>query len=125
MQVKTDRNRQIVDITDKLEVKLQGNGLVNLFVRHTTCALTIADLDPGTDQDYLKAIEKMTPNERWGHPHDPAHFPDHLWSSVIGPSLTIPYKNGELQLGTWQSIVLVELDGPREREVVVTVVKSA
>ena len=104
---------------------LSGNGLVNVFVKHTTCAVTIADLDPGTDQDYLDAFEAMTPQRQWGHPHDPAHFPDHLWSAAVGPSLTIPFQNGKLQLGNWQSIVLIELDGPRQREIVITVVKSA
>ncbi|GAC1653518.1 MAG: hypothetical protein NVS4B12_25250 [Ktedonobacteraceae bacterium] len=51
------------------------------------------------------------------HPHNPAHTPDHILSSIIGPSLAVPYANGKLLLGIWQRIVLVELDGPRQRTV--------
>jgi thiamine phosphate synthase YjbQ (UPF0047 family) len=51
------------------------------------------------------------------HPHDPAHAPDHILATLIGPSITVPYANRALLLGTWQRIVLVELDGPRQRTV--------
>jgi secondary thiamine-phosphate synthase enzyme len=115
IQVKTDEKRQIIDITPYIEGYLKGSGLANVFVLHTTAAITVADLDPGTDQDYLDAIESMTTDKKWQHPHDPSHFPDHLWSSLIGPSLTLPYKDNKLVLGTWQRVILIELDGPRQR----------
>jgi secondary thiamine-phosphate synthase enzyme len=86
-------------------------------VQHTTCALTTADLDPGTDQDFLDFLSAITPDIQWRHPHDPSHTPSHLLSSLIGPSVTIPVEKGQLNLGTWQRIILVELDGPREREI--------
>jgi len=91
-----------------------------VFVAHTTCAITTADLDPGTDLDLLDAVWEMIPKLNYRHPHNPAHVPAHLASSIIGPSVSIPVENGELILGTWQRIILVELDGPRERELVVT-----
>lgn len=120
MIVQTDKPRQVLDITDRVEAELKGNGLVSLLVQHTTAALTLADLDPGTDQDILDAIESMTPQKNWRHPHDPGHFPDHLWSALISPSLTLPFKDGKLQLGTWQRLILIELDGPRQRQIVLT-----
>lgn len=120
LQVKTAQKRQIIDLTEQLEALLQGSGVVNVFVKHTTAALTVADLDPGTDQDLLDALEAITPDKKWRHPHDPDHFPDHLWSALIGSSLNLPYKDGRLVLGSWQRVILIELDGPRERELEIT-----
>lgn len=118
----TSGKRSLLDITDEVSRHLPiKDGLVNLFVQHTTAAITTADLDPGgTDQDYLDAFERIVPRLDYRHPHDPSHMPDHILSSLIGPQLTVPVKDGRLQLGTWQRIVLVECDGPRERSVVLT-----
>jgi secondary thiamine-phosphate synthase enzyme len=122
--INTAQKRQVVDITDAITKELSDSGLVNILVLHTTAAITLADLDPGTDSAYLTAIDAMTPNEAWQHPHDPKHFPDHLWSALAGPSITLPYKEGELVLGTWQRVVLLELDGPRKRNLEITLIKS-
>ena len=89
-----------------------------LFVKHTTAAITTADLDPGTDLDMLDAFDVIIPQLTYRHPHNPAHVPDHILSSIIGPSVTIPIKEGKLDVGVWQLVILVELDGPRQREVV-------
>ena len=91
---------------------------------HTTAALTTADLDPGTDLDMLDAFEAMMPKLRYRHPHNPEHVPDHILSSLIGTGLTLPVESGSLVLGTWQRVVLVELDGPRQRELRVQFLKS-
>jgi secondary thiamine-phosphate synthase enzyme len=128
--IKTRKKREVVDITDEIESSLgesspsQNNsgttGICNLLVLHTTAALTTADLDPGTDLDMLDAFEGMIPKLLYRHPHDPAHVPDHILSALIGTSIALPFEKGKLLLGTWQRVVLVELDGPREREVVMT-----
>lgn len=122
--VSTHKKREVLDITDqvneeikKLEIK---DGVCNLFLTHTTAALTTADLDPGTDQDYLDVFEKLIPKLDYKHPHDPPHMPDHILSTLIGTSLTLPVENGKLVLGTWQRVILLEFDGPRERHVVIT-----
>lgn len=118
--IKTREKRQVVDITDIIADKVTENswdsGVVNIFAKHTTCCLTTADLDPGTDKDMLDAFEKMFPKGDYQHPHDPEHVGDHIMSSLIGPSVSVPIENGQLLLGTWQRIVLIEFDGPRERD---------
>lgn len=119
IHVGTNTKRQIVDITDKVTeaIQGQGKGAVVVFVQHTTAGITTADLDPGTDLDFLDALEGLIPGREWRHPHDPGHAPDHLLASIIGPSVTVPYHNDKLLLGAWQRIVLVELDGSRDRTV--------
>jgi secondary thiamine-phosphate synthase enzyme len=121
--IKTSEDNEIVDITEKLNSYLKGSkkekGIIYLQLLHTTAALTTADLDPGTDQDMLDAWYGMLPDIEYRHSHNPEHTPDHILSSLIGPSLTLFFNNSELQLGTWQRIVLCEFDGPRERELLV------
>jgi secondary thiamine-phosphate synthase enzyme len=124
--IRTRKRREVLDITNTIESLLEKNesqatGICNLFILHTTAALTTADLDPGTDLDMLDAFEAMIPKLRYRHPHNPAHVPDHILSTLIGASVALPFERGKLVLGTWQRIVLIELDGPRQRDLVVTV----
>jgi len=118
-QVATRGKEQVMDITDLVEDFLRAaeraEGVCVVFAAHTTCALTTADLDPGSDLDLLQALRSLLPKQSYRHPHDPTHMPDHILSSLIGPSLALPYANRRLLLGTWQRVVLVELDGPRQR----------
>lgn len=120
LSIKTERGRQILDITESVADALNKagaeSGVAVVSVQHTTCALTTADLDPGTDQDFLDFLDSLIPNLRWRHPHDPDHTPSHLLSSLIGSSVTVSVSDGQLNLGSWQRIVLVELDGPRQRD---------
>ena len=120
--VKTRKKREIVDITGQLENLLRErysglSGVCHLTVLHTTAAITTADLDPGTDLDILDAFEQLIPKLKYRHPHDPEHVPDHILSTLIGTSLTVLAQTGSPVLGAWQRVILVELDGPREREV--------
>jgi secondary thiamine-phosphate synthase enzyme len=126
LSIQTETKRQVVDITDQIEQLLRpdAGGLACVTVLHTTASITTADLDPGTDLDLLDALKGLLPQRQWRHPHNPAHAPDHLISSIIGPSLMLPVRQGKLVLGTWQRVVLIELDGPRGRELEVTVVPS-
>lgn len=123
--IETIKKDEVVDITDRVEEVLAQStikeGVCVVFTAHTTCSLTTADLDPGTDQDLLDALRNMLPELVFRHPHDPSHAPDHILSAIIGPSVSIPFSNKKLLLGTWQRIVLVELSGPRERNIVVSV----
>jgi secondary thiamine-phosphate synthase enzyme len=121
LSVSTKKKDQVLDITDMVKGFLREEGVEQgvcvVFAAHTTCAITTADLDPGTDLDLLNALRHILPELRYRHPHDPEHTPDHILSSLIGPSVMVPYANGQLLLGVWQRIILVELDGPRQRTV--------
>jgi secondary thiamine-phosphate synthase enzyme len=122
LNVPTHKKRAIIDITEQVQAQLrrdhaQESGVCHLLVLHTTAALTTADLDPGTDLDMLDAFEAMMPKLRYRHPHDPSHVPDHILPALIGTSLSLVVEDGALVLGTWQRVVLIELDGPRTREI--------
>lgn len=121
LTISTKQKDEVIDITDRVEAYLREahteNGVCTVFVAHTTSAITTADLDPGTDRDFIDALRGMLPHIRYRHPHNPAHAPDHILSSIVGPSVAVPYANGKLLLGIWQRVVLVELDGPRQRTV--------
>ncbi|MBV9482264.1 MAG: YjbQ family protein [Acidobacteria bacterium] len=123
LAIQSRKKRDIVDITAVIEKALNHyngrSGTCHISILHTTAALTTADLDPGTDLDMLDAFEEMIPKLHYRHPHNPAHVPDHILSSLIGTSVAVAVDQGRLLLGTWQRIVLVELDGPRQRDVVV------
>ena len=128
LQVNTTELKQIVDVTDQVQgvirqAKLK-EGLCMVFVTHTTAAITTGEIGEGTEQDFLQIVEQMIPRIQFRHAHDPSHAWSHMASSILGPSLTIPVSGGKLVLGTWQSVMLVELDGPRERNVYVTLVSS-
>jgi secondary thiamine-phosphate synthase enzyme len=128
IKIKSQKNKEIVDITEKINEILKkqkiNSGLIFIFALHTTCAITTADLDPGTDLDYLDAINAMIPKLKYRHPHDPSHVGDHIMSSIIGPSLVLPFEDKNLILGTWQRVILVELDGPRERKIFVKIIND-
>ena len=128
LTIHTGKHKEVVDITDRVNEFLRQekaeNGLCHVFVLHTTCCITTADLDPGTDDDLLDAIEKMFPKGYYQHPHDPSHVGEHIMSSLIGPSVTVPVENGEVALGTWQRIILVELSGPRPRNLTIQFIKE-
>ena len=121
--IHTKKEKEVLDITDELKelAKEKGikEGVCSLFLTHTSAALTTADLDEGTDLDMLDAFEKIVPQLAYRHLHNPGHVKYHILSSIIGPSLTIPIEKGELILGPWQKIILIEFNGPRERTIAV------
>jgi secondary thiamine-phosphate synthase enzyme len=119
----TTQTKQIMDITpfvnDLLMKNFYDTGICYLNLMHTSCAITIADLDPGTEDDYSAAFENMVPKLAYKHPHDPGHVGDHIMSAAIGVALTIPVQSASLVLGTYQKIILAEFNGPKERRLIV------
>jgi secondary thiamine-phosphate synthase enzyme len=116
----TSRDRT-VDLTPAVErfcVGL-GDGLVNVFVPHATAGIALMETGSGSDADLLQALERLLPrDDRYRHAHgSPGHGADHLLPALVSPSLTLPVLGGRVALGTWQSIVLVDLnaDNPRRR----------
>jgi secondary thiamine-phosphate synthase enzyme len=129
LAIKTHKKREVIDITQKLEAVLwkqyeDKTGICQLSLLHTTAALTTADLDPGTDLDMLDAFELMVPKLDYRHEHNPEHVPDHILSAMIGTTVSLMVESGLLLLGTWQRVVLIELDGPRERELVMALAET-
>jgi secondary thiamine-phosphate synthase enzyme len=124
LRVSTGSLKEVVDLTDRIQSLIRRanlrEGLCTLFIAHTTAALTTGEIGEGTEEDLLEVVERIVPSIRFRHAHDPTHAWSHMAGSLLGPSLTIPVTEGQLALGTWQSVMLVELDGPRERTVSVT-----
>lgn len=126
--INSKKKKEIIDLTDIVNDLLHKNqvdtGSCVLFVTHTTCAITTADLDPGTDKDMLDAFDKIVPKLEYRHQHDPDHVPDHIMSSLISPSVFIPVRSSSLVLGNYQRIVMVEFNGPRKRKIIVNYIPT-
>jgi secondary thiamine-phosphate synthase enzyme len=118
LHIRTSSLKQVVDLTDLIEAAIRKakmqEGLCSVFVTHTTAAVTTGEIGEGTEQDFLQIMEEMIPRIQFRHAHDPSHAWSHMASSILGPSLTVPVSAGKLVLGTWQSVMLDELDGQRE-----------
>jgi len=118
IDVDTSRDR-IVDLTRELERFCDegGDGLVNVFVPHATAGLALMETGSGSEGDLLAALDHLLPRDgRYRHAHGArGHGADHLLPALISPSITLPVVGGRVALGTWQSLVLVDLnvDNPR------------
>jgi secondary thiamine-phosphate synthase enzyme len=128
LRVSTHQRKQVIDLSADVtgvvrKAKVQ-EGLCSVFLTHTTAGLTTGEIGEHTEEDLLEVVEKMIPRINFQHLHNPSHAWSHMASSVIGTSLSIPVSGGELVLGTWQSVLLVELDGPKQRDVHVTVIPT-
>jgi len=124
--VNTKRKFQVIDITPKVrEIVERGGhpeGLCSVFVPHATAAVAINEnADPNIGEDLQEALAKLIPEGIWRHDRIDDNAAAHIKAAIVGPSETVPVKNGRLMLGTWQSLMLVEFDGPRERKVFVQI----
>ena len=122
--IRTDAKRELVDITADIEdaVSKSGidEGIIIIFVKHTTCALMISEMEDALEKDILSYFEKEGPRGPFAHSHGgQSHTPAHILSATTGQSLTVPVNGGKMLLGTWQRLCLAEFDGPREREIVI------
>jgi secondary thiamine-phosphate synthase enzyme len=130
-KVNSKKEGDIINITKDVEKAVAESrvktGLVHLFVQHSTAALTTIEYEPGVLSDFKRALSVIAPDEisyahnaKWGDGNGRSH----VKAALIGPSLAIPVENGDLICGTWQQIVLLELDvnAGRERTIVCTVI---
>jgi secondary thiamine-phosphate synthase enzyme len=120
IELTVDASRQrIIDLTSELELFCAelGDGLVNVFVPHATAGVALMETGSGSDSDLLEALERILPrDDRYRHAHgSPGHGADHLLPAIVSPSVTLPVLAGRVALGTWQSVVLVDMneDNPR------------
>jgi len=124
----TTKKQELIDIAESVNfiVNKSGvkNGLCNIFTMHATAAIIINEnADPDICIDTLEALNKLVKEGIWRHDKLDGNAASHIKSTILGPSETIPIKNSKLQLGTWQSPMLVELDGPRNnRKIVITII---
>lgn len=127
IEIKTTKDTELVNITGEVKgaVKNIDSGICVVFTRHTTTGLMINEDEAGLRDDVLDFLNEVIPKGReYKHDRIDNNAHSHLKSLLLGPSVTIPIDNGSLALGTWQSIFFVECDGPRKREVYVTVIEG-
>ena len=126
LKVHTTKKYEVIDITQKIaEVVKAANvdeGLCCVFVPHVTAAVVINENDDmQIGLDLLDALDKLVPEGGWRHDQIDSNGAAHLKAAILGPSEMIPVQKSRLALGTWQAVLFVELDGPRDRKIIVTV----
>jgi secondary thiamine-phosphate synthase enzyme len=115
LEVRTGRDRGFTDLTPACvrfaaDASGGGDGLLSVFVPHATAGLVVLELGAGSETDAMRALDRLLPrDDRWSHRHGaPGHGADHVLPLLASPSLTLPVLAGQLALGTWQSITLVD-----------------
>jgi secondary thiamine-phosphate synthase enzyme len=124
--VRSRAQYELIDVTSEVarivsEAALDV-GLCSVYVPHATAAIVINENDdPNLCADLLDALAKLVPEGVWRHDRIDHNGAAHIKAAILGPGETIPVRAGRLALGRWQAIMLVDLDGPRQRRVIVTV----
>ena len=130
LNVRSRNREELVEFTDLVNQKLREagvqEGIVVLYVQHTTAGLTINEnADPDVPRDMLHLLRTLIPQHGMGFRHGEENSDAHIKASLVGSSVTIPFEDGKLLLGRWQGVFLCEFDGGRERQVIMSVIKSA
>lgn len=129
INIRTQGRDEMVNITGMVQKELEASGvaegLITVFVPHTTAGVTINEnADPDVVHDVLKALDVAVPWSQNFFRHDEGNSAAHTKSSMVGCSVSIPVSNGRMTLGTWQAIYFCEFDGPRTRKAVISVLKG-
>jgi secondary thiamine-phosphate synthase enzyme len=129
IQIRSRRENDMIDITGSISKVVEDSkiryGIVTVFVAGSTAAVTTIEYEPGLKIDFPKMLSRIAPkNVEYEHDktwHD-GNGHSHIRASLVGPSLTIPFKDGRLLLGTWQQVVIVEMDiRQRERKIILQI----
>lgn len=118
--VRSTMREEMIEITKEVSkfIPETGEGICVLYTQHTTCGLTINEnADPDVKHDFLMFLKNTIPQFYQGFRHAEENSDAHLKSSLMGASVTVPFANGKLLLGTWQGIYLCEFDGERSRKI--------
>jgi secondary thiamine-phosphate synthase enzyme len=117
----TESRLSVIDITDQVErvVPDGATGTVTVFSQHTTTGITVNEAESNLIADFESVLDDLISESGWQHDRIDDNADSHIRSLLLGPEVTIPVVDGTLQLGTWQSVLFVECDGPRTRTVVV------
>ena len=126
IKVRSHQREELVEFTKEVQSKLSESeareGIVVLYVQHTTAGLTVNEnADPDVPRDMLHALRTLIPQYGLDFHHGEENSDAHIKASLVGPSVTIPFADGVLLLGRWQGIFLCEFDGGRERKVIMMV----
>jgi secondary thiamine-phosphate synthase enzyme len=129
MDIRTTTRTELIDITDRVRTAVKESGVKDgicvISTRHTTSGIIINENERGLRSDILEMLETLVPeNKSYAHNSIDNNADAHLRAVLLGNSATIPIEDGHLVLGTWQSIFFVELDGPRNRNVNVTIIEK-
>jgi secondary thiamine-phosphate synthase enzyme len=127
ISVKTQQRDQLLEVTDHIRSAVSAagvsNGMVIVYVPHTTAACTINEnADPDVQHDLLRKLSELIPQRESYYRHDEGNSDSHVKTSLVGNSVTVLIEQGKLVLGRWQGVYLCEFDGPRTREVMIKVV---
>jgi secondary thiamine-phosphate synthase enzyme len=126
LTVRSRKREELVEFTEKVQQQLtasgQSEGIVVLYVQHTTAGLTVNEnADPDVPRDMLHALRTLIPQHGMGFHHGEENSDAHIKASLVGPTVTIPFADGKLLLGRWQGIFLCEFDGGRERKIIMMI----
>lgn len=126
MEINTSNRVEITDITQGINAALAEcglkKGLVNIYSKHSTSAVFINENEAGLVEDYVDLIESMVPKgNNYRHDRIDNNADSHLRSFIIGNNETVPFVNSRMDLGTWQSVFFLEMDGPRNRKITITI----
>jgi secondary thiamine-phosphate synthase enzyme len=126
LRIRTTKTREMIDLTARageiVAAARLSEGLCSVYTPHATAAIIVNENDdPNVCVDVLDALDRLIPAGIWRHDRVDNNAAAHIQAAILGPGETIPIREGRLCLGRWQAVMLVELDGPRERRVVVTV----
>jgi secondary thiamine-phosphate synthase enzyme len=127
-EIRTPAKVAVVNVTEEVRRALAGaairNGLAVVSVPHTTCCLSLNEDEPGLKDDIGRLarhlLDPAEPEGGFRHDRVDDNARAHLFASLVGPSVSVPVKDGGLLLGTWQGVLLVEADGPRTRRLDMT-----
>src|SRR5689334_13532142 len=126
LKIRSQQREELVEFTDEVQKKLSASGaqegIVVLYVQHTTAGLTVNEnADPDVPRDMLHALRTLIPQHGMDFRHGEENSDAHIKTSLVGTSVTVPFSDGKLLLGRWQGIFLCEFDGGRERQVIMTI----
>ncbi|MEA1930226.1 MAG: secondary thiamine-phosphate synthase enzyme YjbQ [Euryarchaeota archaeon] len=121
--VETAEKTTVVDITDRVAETLPADaeGVCTVFVRHTTAGVVVNENERRLQEDLANGLETLVPDEGWSHDALDGNADSHVRAMLLGESVTVPVRDGTLDLGRWQSVLFMECDGPRTRSVDVLV----
>ena len=125
LRIRSRQKYEMLDITERVRDFVRESevdeGICSVYVAHATAAVVINENDdPNVGVDVLDALDRLIPEGRWRHDRIDDNAAAHIKATILGPGETIPVRDGQLLLGTWQAIMVVELDGPKERRVILT-----